>query len=282
MQYYNITETQQRGTFDFPFAFYHVTSTHPRYIMSYHWHVEYEIIRILEGSLHVTMDEKEFTANQGDIVFINSGILHSGEPQDCIYQCIVFDMNAFLKHNPRCETYIQQIVDHSAFIFHHFTPEQEEVHQIIWQIFDAMEKQNTGYELIVFGELYHFFGIVFANRLYFSNAPQNRRDYKKIMQLKKVLDYMEANYSSPLTLEQLSASVHMSPKYFCRFFSNMTHRTPIDYLNYQRIEHASYQLATTDASVTEVAYNCGFNDLSYFIKTYKKYKGYTPGHSKNR
>ena len=95
MQYYNITETQQRGTFDFPFAFYHVTSTHPRYIMSYHWHVEYEIIRILEGSLHVTMDEKEFTANQGDIVFVNSGILHSGEPQDCIYQCIVFDINAF-------------------------------------------------------------------------------------------------------------------------------------------------------------------------------------------
>ena len=134
--------------------------------MSYHWHVEYEIIRILEGSLHVTMDEKEFTANQGDIVFVNSGILHSGEPQDCIYQCIVFDINAFLKHNPRCETYIQQIVDHSAFIFHHFTPEQEEVHQIIWQIFDAMEKHNTGYELIVFGELYHFFGIVFANHLW--------------------------------------------------------------------------------------------------------------------
>ena len=69
----------------------------------------------------------------------------------------------------------------------------------------------------------------------------------------------------------------MTPKYFCRFFLEMTHRTPIDYLNYQRIEHACYQLVTTDASITDIAYSCGFNDLSYFIKTFKKYKGITPG-----
>lgn len=282
MQYYNYSENKQRGTYDFPFEFYHVDRSHPRYEMAYHWHVEYEIIRILTGSLHVTMDEKEFTANSGDIVFINSGILHSGIPSDCVYQCIVFDMNAFLKNNPRCSTYIKQIIDHSAFIYHHFTPKNQQIHQIVWDIFNAMESQKTGYELIVFGELYHFFGVVFSEKLYFSDSPQDRRDYRKIMQLKKVLDYMEANYSSPVTLEQLSASVNMSPKYFCRFFYHMTHRTPIDYLNYQRIEHASYQLATTDASVTEVAYNCGFNDLSYFIKAYKKYKGITPGKSKIR
>lgn len=282
MQYYNYSENKQRGTFDFPFEFYHVDSSHPRYEMAYHWHVEYEIIRILTGTLHVTMDEKEFTATPGDIVFVNSGILHSGIPSDCVYQCIVFDMNAFLKNNPRCSTYIKQIIDHSAFVYHHFTPKNQQIHQIVWDIFNAMESQKTGYELIVFGELYHFFGVVFSEQLYFSDSPQDRRDYRKIMQLKKVLDYMEANYSSPVTLEQLSASVNMSPKYFCRFFYQMTHRTPIDYLNYQRIEHASYQLATTDASVTEVAYNCGFNDLSYFIKTYKKYKGITPGKSKIR
>jgi AraC-like DNA-binding protein len=281
MQYYNFSENKQRGTYDFPFEFYHVTSIHPRYIMAYHWHVEYEIIRILEGSLHVTMDEKDFIAKAGDIVFVNSGILHSGEPENCVYQCIVFDMNAFIKHNPRCQAYIQQIIDHSAFVYHHFSGPHSPVHPIIWNIFDAMEHKKKGYELIVYGELYHFFGVVFGEGLYFSNSPQNRRDYKKIMQLKKVLDFMEMNYSAPLTLEQLSAAVNMSPKYFCRFFSSMTHRTPIDYLNYHRIEHASYQLATTDTSVTEVAYNCGFNDLSYFIKTYKKYKGTTPGRTKN-
>ena len=47
-------EDRPRGTYEFPFEFHHIDHTHPRYVMSYHWHVEYEIIRILEGSLTVT------------------------------------------------------------------------------------------------------------------------------------------------------------------------------------------------------------------------------------
>lgn len=61
-------EDRLRGTYDFPFEFHHIDHNHPRYVMSYHWHVEYEIIRILDGSLTVTLDEKSFTATAGDII----------------------------------------------------------------------------------------------------------------------------------------------------------------------------------------------------------------------
>ena len=53
----------------------------------------------------------------------------------------------------------------------------------------------------------------------------------------------------------------------------MTHRTPIDYLNYYRIEQACFKLATSNDSIAEIGLSCGFNDESYFIKTFKKYKG---------
>ena len=53
-------EDRLRGTYDFPFEFHHIDHNHPRYVMSYHWHVEYEIIRILDGSLTVTLDEISF------------------------------------------------------------------------------------------------------------------------------------------------------------------------------------------------------------------------------
>lgn len=52
--------------------------------------------------------------------------------------------------------------------------------------------------------------------------------------------------------------------------------TPMDYVNQYRIEQACHQLLTTDFPITEVAFNCGFNDSSYFIKVFKKYKGTTP------
>ena len=61
-------EDRLRGTYEFPFEFHHIDSTHPRYVMSYHWHVECEIMRVLQGTLTVTLDEKSFTAKAGDII----------------------------------------------------------------------------------------------------------------------------------------------------------------------------------------------------------------------
>ena len=87
---------------------------------------------------------------------------------------------------------------------------------------------------------------------------------------------MEASYASTITLQEIADSVQMTPKYFCKFFREMTRSSPIEYLNSYRIERACYLLLTTNQSITEVAYNTGFNDLSYFIKLFKRYKGITP------
>ena len=130
--------------------------------------------------------------------------------------------------------------------------------------------------MIVLGSLYQMIGTIFAESHYHPAPELYPRNHRRILQLKQVLEFIENSYKMPLTLEEISHSVNMSPKYFCKFFQEMTHRTPIDYLNYYRIERACYQLLTSEQSITEVAYNSGFNDLSYFIKTFKRYKGTTP------
>ena len=277
MQIIDQNEDRPRGTYEFPFEFHHIDQSHPRYVMSYHWHVEYEIIRILTGEFTVTLDEKSFKAVQGDVIFVHSGILHSGIPVNCVYQCIVLDMNVFKKQKSVCADYIQKIVHQDNLNYHHFDQRYPDVLSAVNSLFQSMDEKKPGYELSVIGQFYHFFGIVFGNHYYLDSQPKARRDYKRILQLKQVVEFIEKNYASPLTLGQLSDSVSMSPKYFCRFFSEMTHQTPMDYLNRQRIEQACYQLSTTDDSITDIAYRNGFNDLSYFIRTFKKYKGTTPG-----
>ena len=72
MQIIDQNEDRPRGTYEFPFEFHHIDENHPRYIMSYHWHVEYEIIRILSGEFTVTLDEKSFKATQGDVIFVDA------------------------------------------------------------------------------------------------------------------------------------------------------------------------------------------------------------------
>ena len=144
-------------------------------------------------------------------------------------------------------------------------------------MFDALRTQCSGWELITLGSLYQFLGECFKIGTYQPIKAQSFRENKRILQLKTVFELIENEYASPLTLEQLAASVHMSPKYFCRFFKAATHRTPIDYLNYYRIEAACSEMASTVKNITEVAFDAGFSNCSYFIRTFRKYKGITPG-----
>ena len=276
MQYLSYNERKQRGTFDFPIEIYCVNEHHPQYIMAFHWHMEYELLRIRQGEFLITLDDRQFTAKAGDVIFISSGTLHAGLPKDCIYDCIVFDMRMLLKQDHACQPLLQKIIDRDIWIDQFLPPSDMVLMSAISCLFSAMESKKSGYPFIVQGCLYQILGFIIQNG-YFSSAPlKNGRNYKKVSQLKRALALIEENYASPLTLEQLSAAAKMSPKYFCRFFQEMTHHTPIEYLNLYRIEHACYQLITTDRSVTEIAFNCGFNDLSYFIKTFKRYKGITP------
>lgn len=276
MQYVNYRESWRRGTADFPLEFHHISPIHPQYIMSFHWHVEFEIIRILKGTFHLSIDDQEYIVSQGSSIIIPAGALHAGDPKDCTYECIVFDMNMLMNKNDSCCKLIRQIIDHKVELIYVYPESYNDIHQTVWSTFDAITSKRNGYQLAVLGTLYQLIGIIFSEN-YYNPAPESPpRNHRRIIQLKTALEFMESSYHAPLSLKEMSDSVHMSPKYFCRFFQEMTHRTPIDYLNYYRIERACYQLLTTDQSITEVAYNSGFNDLSYFIKTFKKYKGITP------
>ena len=74
---------------EFPFEFHHIDSSHPRYVMSYHWHVECEIMRVLQGTLTVTLDEKSFTAKAGDVILSIVEFCIPEFLRIVSYQCIV-------------------------------------------------------------------------------------------------------------------------------------------------------------------------------------------------
>ncbi|MCP1101899.1 AraC-like DNA-binding protein [Aequitasia blattaphilus] len=276
MQYLNYLERRTRGTTDFPVDYHHVTSNHPQYHMALHWHMEYEIIRILKNTFRLTLDETTYEVSEGSVVFVPSGLLHEGTPSDCVYECIVFDMNMLISRNDSFKQLIKSIHNHDLDLRHVFDSSYKDIHNIIWTMFDAVASKNPGYQMIVEGSLYLFFGTIFSKQYFSPVQNKGLHSQKRILQLKVALEYIESSYQNSITLKEIADTVHMSPKYFCRFFQDMTKRTPIDYLNYYRVERACYKILTTDDSITDIAYNSGFNDLSYFIKTFKKYKGVTP------
>lgn len=276
MKYLEYQERRKQGTFDFPIAFYHVEQTHPRYRMPCHWHTECEIIRVLKGSFSLTINDQLYHLQTGSLVFIQDGMLHGGIPEDCVYECLVFDMKLLLKDNHICKKQIEAIMNHELLIHQELPEDNLSLIRITSDLFSAMCRKYPGYEFTVQGSLYLLFGFILQKELYSLRSSQEQQLSYRLKQLKDVFRYIEGHYTEEVTLEDLAAIAGMNPKYFCRFFRQITQRTPVNYLNYYRIECAKEQLSTTDATITEVALNCGFNDVSYFIKTFKKYMGITP------
>lgn len=276
MKYFDYREHRPQGTTDFPIAFYHIEPSHPRYQMPYHWHPEYEIIRILEGIFHLTVGSQTYDVKKGDILFLQDGVLHGGIPENCIYECLVFDMNFFLKGNRIRVKQTQRILNHEIAFRQQLPGDLKLLQDTIENLFLAMAEKKNGYEFLTQGYLYQLLGILFREDLYDEKINAAQTAFHHVLQFKKVLSYIEEHYTEHIALEDLAKIAGMNPKYFCRFFREMSYRTPIDYVNYYRIERACEQLSTSNTTIIEAALNCGYNDISYFIKTFRKYKGLTP------
>ena len=268
-------ESKQRGSLDFPLEYHYLDESHPRYQMPYHWHEEYELLHVIGGEFELILDDEALVLRPGDVAFIAAEQLHGGFPRNCIYECIVFDMRLLLKCNDHCKQQISSIRHHHISLQSRYAADDSSIRHTIPPMFRALHDQCPGYELITLGCLFQFLGEIYKHGAYQAAEPTD--DGRKVLRLKQVFELIETNYTSPLTLTDMAAAVHMSPKYFCRFFRATTHRTPVDYLNYYRIEAACNEIAATDRNLTEIALDSGFSSLNYFIRQFKKYKGITPG-----
>ncbi|MCR5474073.1 MAG: AraC family transcriptional regulator [Lachnospiraceae bacterium] len=275
MKYTDYIEHRKQGTFNFPIAYYHQTPLSPRYQMPYHWHTHYEIMRIISGSFHLTLDNETVTYHAGDVIFITQGVLHGGEPDDCIYECIVFDLNMLMKDNHACANTIQNIMNGKIMINRHISQKCDKILPIVKSLCHVLSEKKPGYEFMTQGYLYILIGTIIEEKLY-EESVCDTLTKERLNSVKNVLDFISDNYSDSISLGRLARIAGMNPKYFCRYFKSMTGRTPIDYLNYYRVECACEMLSTKNISVKETAISCGFSDESYFVKTFRKYRNTTP------
>ncbi len=106
----------------------------------------------------------------------------------------------------------------------------------------------------------------------FNNSPLNFYSRR----VEKVFDYMNKNYSKSITLGEVSRLVNMPEASFSRFMKKRTGNTFIDTLNEIRLGHATRMLIDTTHGIAEVAYLCGFNNISNFNRLFKRKKNCTP------
>lgn len=253
-------ESISRGTPDFQVELYDVTCKHPRYNMQQHWQNSYEIIYVLQGTLALLLNGKKIVLHQGESVFIPDGVVHGGTPTDCRYICVVFASSLL------CATQKSRMIMKTRLRLPIVLKNETLIKNIIR---DMMEK-NDGYQLSVIGNIY-----MLAHKLLTISSDSKILPNIKIEKIKPAMSYIEKNYSIGITLADLAKECSMSPNYFCRFFKSITKETPIGYITRYRIEMAC-EFLISGMSITDTAYSCGFNDVSYFINVFKQQTGISP------
>ncbi len=108
-----------------------------------------------------------------------------------------------------------------------------------------------------------------------SNFSTVQATYKS-RRIEKVMEYMRLNFDQPIDLSQVAKIASMTEVAFSRFMKSQTGVGFIDSLLDIRLAHASRLLIDTHQPIAEIAYNCGFNNISNFNRLFKKKKGCTP------
>lgn len=273
MRYSEYNENIQRGRPDFPIQLYRVDKSHPQYIMPLHWHNELEIIKVFSGTLDLFINNAKYSLLAGDIAFVNCKFLHRAEPFKCKYECIVCDLSMMIKKsNDIYSAYINPIMLSNFVINPIMHYDNSKLYKNINLLFAILENESQYYELSIMGDLFIIFEQLYSSNK-ISRIITSKRNLGQTGTITELIKWIEHNYKEHITLDLLSKESGFTPNYLCRIFREYTGKTPIEYVNYIRIEKICYEIKWGQKNITEAAMDNGYNDLSYFCKVFKKQKG---------
>jgi two-component system response regulator YesN len=110
----------------------------------------------------------------------------------------------------------------------------------------------------------------------FIELVYSSQDAKKVTQVQPAINYVDANYDKPISLAEVAKACHLSVSRLAHLFKEQMGITVIDYLTSVRIERAKQLLLATNQNCTEICFQVGYCNQSYFTRTFKELVGMTP------
>lgn len=274
-------ELVRHGTVLFPAACYHDDLT--RDAIPWHWHTELEAGIVTEGTAVVAAGTERFVLERGMGFFITSGVLHTvltrGGPE-CRLHSAVF--------HPRLvgsgadsifwQNYIQPLLAEDApkcVLLDGGEPWHSEALRAIAAAWDACAEELPGYDLRMRENLSQLAFLLCRHRPA-ERKPLPAKALRDEARMKRMLGFIQDHYAEEIGAAAIAQSAAVSESECLRCFRAAIGVPPTQYLKQFRVHKAAELLASTAWSAAEVGARCGFQDASYFAKTFRQLKGRTP------
>jgi AraC-like DNA-binding protein len=278
-----LKENREHGDVMFPFKVYNMTCPTGSTVLDCHWHDELEFLTVTHGKAIFQIDSAYYEVSAGQAIFVESGEIHAGYQMDgcsCSFNAVVFnpDLLCSRTFDVLQSKYIDPVLKRQYLLPKHIKVEniwEKEALAQLSQLILSGSAKSDAYELEVKAHLLLLFSILITN-----SNPSAGREYSpanyQAERIKTALKYIQENYANKISTKDLSEFLNLSEGHFCRLFKKMVKKTPMDYLNYYRVNKALRLLSDTDKKVIDVAMEVGFDNFSYFISTFKHYMMCTP------
>lgn len=276
--YFELKENKPHGTKDDPFSTYHIQNGGQSFQIPVHWHDELEIIYVKSGFLTVNISGENYIGKPGDAFVVSPGNLHfmGSQTGTVDYFTFLFPLKyiAFRTDDMLDDKLIEPLNSGHLMISPEIKDTVKEQCEQLAGVYaaeiDESESKITGQirKKII---LLQFIHELWKKGFIVENDTTGRNTVEKEM-----VSYIQQNYMGKILLREFGEQFHLSEKYISRYFKEHFHITLSQYVTYLRLEHAKQMLQETDISVTEVAMQSGYQNISYFIRSFKKTYGVSP------
>jgi len=236
-----------------------------------HWHDFFEILCVARGGLYVSMNDTVYEVGSGDIIMINSGVIHSffdTKPKTAVFGMqfsVTFfdesfiDLRDIIFQNPVIgkNRMLDTLYDH--------------VYRLLREISREYHGKAIGYQFAVKSKLYELMLVILRG------MPKVEHKIPSTIS-KHIYNFVLKNFDNPdLMLEEAANALNLNKFYFAHIFKKYMGYSFHSYLTITRVNFAKRYLIETKMSITDVAFRTGFNSLQTFNRVFKTLTGFTPG-----
>lgn len=243
-----------------------------------HWHNEFEILLPLKGRMvyGISGEELVLTPEQG--IFISSGYIHGGHyyyrGEDCEFIYVLFHPILLCSSVDLERDYVRPVLENAGLKYLALNNTEEwkqEIRRTVFEIYESSKADAA--PLLLQSLFFRLWYLIYENS---NNSAGNEPHDQQMTTLKAMLTFIHENYSNNIYLNDIAASGNVGKTKCNLIFNKYLNISPVKYLLNYRLLLSMKLLEEGDRSVTEIALDVGFSNLSYYIQAFREKYGYTP------
>ncbi|KAB8286829.1 AraC family transcriptional regulator [Bifidobacterium ramosum] len=297
------TDGSERVRYDYPsfFSYAHRgrLSSYPSMRAECHWHDDWEFLVAEHGHLTYFVDGERVTIREGQGIFVNARRLHYGyseDGSDCEFLCMLLNQMRAGATKDVLERYLLPIGDTSRppyLLLDAADGNADVILHMLTTISAANESEMPAAQLTILSCFYaiaqrlttmmddadvkrmHISGPL-PLTIHAGTAYQERHRTGRIASLTAMVDFIQSNFSRPLTLAEIASAGTVGRSTCASIFRDYLNQSPIEYVTDVRIRKAVELLSGTELPISEVGIRCGLRSPGFFSRTFRSVIGVSP------